>query len=281
MTCVSLKYVPAASDHQLAPQAKYVLLTLFAEGIRHILSHWVTLVIEVADKYLTRSRGKFMSEKVKQLAADIFIWFAQSKDERKVKSVGYLIQETVRSKFKCSVGDGSTILVSTKLKKLHQDLVEGNLESIEELRQSTSWIGQGTFDRLKKDERKERRLQKRMPHLKITKHPMASSTMRDIKKTNKRHHQKKTTTTTFSSSYFGLLIRIRLLMDDDKVDSDFKLSSHLNLLQFSTTCNMSTYTTYQFNQYFSSFISCYVSNHVGLDTFNCFLMTLIHKVYEY
>ncbi|KAI3852953.1 hypothetical protein MKX03_014496 [Papaver bracteatum] len=175
MNCVSLKDVPAASDHQLAPQAS----SLFAEGIRHILSHWVTLVIEVAEqigvpsteisKYITRSRGKFMSEKVKQLAADIFIWFAQSKDERQVKSVGYLIQETVRSNFKCSVGDGSTILVSTKLKKLHQDLVEGNLESVEELRQSTSWIGQGTFDRLKKDERKDRRLQKRMPHLKITK----------------------------------------------------------------------------------------------------------------
>ncbi|KAI3852955.1 hypothetical protein MKX03_014498 [Papaver bracteatum] len=196
MNCVSLKDVPAASDHQLAPQAS----SLFAEGICHILSHWVTLVIEAAEQigvpsteiseYLTRSRGKFMSEKVKQLAADIFIWFAQSKGmfQGFVKSVAYMIQEIVRSKFKCSVGDGSTILVSNKLKKLHQDLVEGNLESIEELRQSTSWIGQGTFDRLRKD---ERLLRKRMPHLKITKQPKKSSIVKDMKKTSRRRHPKK------------------------------------------------------------------------------------------
>ncbi|KAI3852954.1 hypothetical protein MKX03_014497 [Papaver bracteatum] len=188
---VSLKDVPAASDHQLAPQAS----SLFAESICHILSHWVTLVIEVAEQigvpsteiseYLTRSRGKFMSDKVKQLAADIFMWFAQSKDERQVRSLGYLIQETVGSKFKCSVGDGSTILVSSKLKMLHQELVQGNFKSIEELRQSKSWIGQGTFDRLKKEERKERRLLKRRPHMKMSKHPN-SSIMKDTK-TSKHH----------------------------------------------------------------------------------------------
>ncbi|KAI3952363.1 hypothetical protein MKX01_005230 [Papaver californicum] len=155
--------------------------SLFAEGICHILSHWVTLGIEVAEQigvpfteisdYITRSRGKFMSDKVKQLAVDIFTWF---KDERQVKCVGYLIQETVRSEFNCSVGDGATTLVSTKLKMLHQELMQGNLESIEELRQFTSWIGQGTFDR--------------RPHLKMTvKHPKKSFIVKDMK-TSKRHH---------------------------------------------------------------------------------------------
>ncbi|KAI3952365.1 hypothetical protein MKX01_005232 [Papaver californicum] len=188
---VSLKDHVPASDQ---------LAHLFAEGICHVLSHWVTLVVEVAEQigvpfidiseYITRSRGKIMSDKVKELAADIFIWFAQSKDERKVKSVGCLIQEIMRSRFKCSVGDGSTVLVSSKLRMLHQELVQGNLEAIEELRQSTSWIGQGTFDRLRKDEREVRHLLKRRPHLKMTKkqQPEKSSIVKDMKKTSKRHH---------------------------------------------------------------------------------------------
>ncbi|KAI3966977.1 hypothetical protein MKX01_040618 [Papaver californicum] len=158
-------------------------------GICHILSHWVTLAIEVAEQigvpfieiseYITRSRGKFMSDRVKQLAADIFTWFAQSKDERKVKSVGCRIQEIMRSRFKCSVGDGSTILVSTKLRMLHQELVQGNVEAIEELRQ------------LRKDEREVRRLLKRRRlHLKMTikQQPKKSYIVKDMKKTTKRHH---------------------------------------------------------------------------------------------
>ncbi|RZC64441.1 hypothetical protein C5167_008132 [Papaver somniferum] len=179
MECASLKDVPAAPD-QLAPQA----LSLFAEGICHILSHWVSLMTSVSvlkrlpkfqiSEYLTENRGKFMSEEVKQLADDILIWFAQSQDERKVKSLEYLIKQILRSKFNISVVDGSTLLVSSKLEMLHQDLVQGNFESVEELRNSsTSRIGQKTS-----------------PYLNITKQSKKSSIVKDMKRTSKRHARK-------------------------------------------------------------------------------------------
>ncbi|KAI3869116.1 hypothetical protein MKX03_013385 [Papaver bracteatum] len=200
MDCVSLKDVPAAPD-QLSPQA----LSLFAEGICHILSHWDSLIKTVAvlhrlpfsqrSEYLTQRRGEFMSEEVKQLADAIFIWFSQSKDERDVKSLEDLIQEIVRSKFRCCIEDGSTLLVSSKLEMLHQDLMQGNLESIEKLRKSTSWIGQDTFDWLEKKARRFRRLfqRKRPDDSKIvTKQPNESSIVKDMKKTRtRRHHPKR------------------------------------------------------------------------------------------
>lgn len=80
----SLKNVLAAPD-QLTPQA----LSLFAEGICYILSHWDSLIQTAAvryrrpifqrGEYLTQRRRKFMSEEFKQIADDIFIWFSQSK----------------------------------------------------------------------------------------------------------------------------------------------------------------------------------------------------------
>ncbi|KAI3845456.1 hypothetical protein MKX03_023391 [Papaver bracteatum] len=197
MECASLKVVPAATD-QLAPQA----LSLFAEGICHILSHWVSLMTSVSvlkrlpkfqiSEYLTENRGKFMSEEVKQLADDIFIWFAQSKDEREVKSLESLIQEILRSKFNISVVDGSTILVSSKLEMLHQNLVQGNLESVEELRKSsTSRIGKTTFGRMKKEERMRCFFQRKMSlHPNITKQSKKSSIVKDMKKSSKRHARK-------------------------------------------------------------------------------------------
>ncbi|KAI3869179.1 hypothetical protein MKX03_028785 [Papaver bracteatum] len=184
MICVSVKDV---SLDQLAPKQS----SLFAEGTCHILSHWASLQSIVAGEigvpyikkveHLIHGRGKFMSEKVKQLASDIFFWFEQSEGYRNASSLATLVQDTVQSKFKLSAGDGSTIMmlirslcnskqVTNTLNMLHQDLVQGKYESIKKLRKSTSWFGQGNIDRLRKEARKQRHAQKRRPHLKITKY---------------------------------------------------------------------------------------------------------------
>ncbi|KAI3962901.1 hypothetical protein MKW92_050316 [Papaver armeniacum] len=187
MESASLKDVPAAPD-QLAQQA----LSLFAEGICHILSHWVSLMTSVSvlkrlpkfqiSEYLTENRGKFMAEEVKQLAGDIFIWFQQSKDERKVKSLECLIQGILRTKFNISVVDGSTLL----------DLAQGNFESIEELRKSsTSRIGKRTFGRMKKEAQMRCFLQRKMsPHPNITKQSNKSSIAKGMKKSSKRRERR-------------------------------------------------------------------------------------------
>ncbi|KAI3962902.1 hypothetical protein MKW92_050317 [Papaver armeniacum] len=185
MESASLKDVPAAPD-QLAPQA----LSLFAEGICHILSHWVSLMTSVSvlkrlpkfqiSEYLTENRGKFMAEEVKQLAGDIFVWFQQSKDERKVKSLECLIQGILRTKFNISVVDGSTLL----------DLAQGNFESIEELRKSsTSRIGKRTFGRMKKEAQMRCFFQRKMSN--ITKQSKKSSSIaKGMKKSSKRRERR-------------------------------------------------------------------------------------------
>ncbi|KAI3930473.1 hypothetical protein MKW92_036117 [Papaver armeniacum] len=188
----SLKDVPATPD-QLTPQAQ----SLFAEGICRILSHWDSLIQTATVRYrrlifqrgefLTQRRRKLMSEEFKQIADDIFIWFSQSKDQREVKSLEDLIQQIVISKYSCCMDDGSIFLVSSKLEMLHQDLMQGNLESFEELRKSTSWIGQDTltFDWMEKQPQRFRRLfQRKRPDERkiITKQPNKSSTGKDMKK---------------------------------------------------------------------------------------------------
>ncbi|KAI3931030.1 hypothetical protein MKW92_022725 [Papaver armeniacum] len=196
----SLKDVPATPD-QSTPQA----LSLFAEGICRILSHWDSLIQTATVRYrrlifqrgefLTQRRRKLMSEEFKQIADDIFIWFSQSKDQREVKSLEDLIQQIVISKYSCCMDDGSIFLVSSKLEMLHQKLMQGDLESIEELRKSTSWIGQDTFDWLEKKERRFRHLFQRKnpddPKI-VTKQPNKSSIVKDMKKTRiRRHHPKR------------------------------------------------------------------------------------------
>lgn len=113
-------------------------------------------------------------------------------DERKVKSLECLIQEILRTKFNISVVDGSTLLVSSKLEMLHQDLVQGNFESIEELRKSsTSRIGKRTFGRMNKEAQMRCFFQRKIsPHPNITKQSKKSSIAKGMKKSSKRHARK-------------------------------------------------------------------------------------------
>ncbi|MCL7026863.1 hypothetical protein MKW94_016104 [Papaver nudicaule] len=133
------------------------------------------------EDYLTeiQHRGKAMSEKVNQLTANIFVWFAQSKDSRKFKSLEFMLQENVKRIYGLSIDAASAILVSDKLEMLYQELLNGNCEPIEELRKSTSWVGKGMIDKMMKNEKKHRRKSRiGGPCLKIAK----------PKKTSKHHH---------------------------------------------------------------------------------------------
>lgn len=76
--------------------------------------------------------------------------------------------------------------VSSKIEMLHQDLMQGNLESIEELRKSTSWLEE-------KARRFRRLFQRKRPDDPkiVTKQPSKSCIVKDMKKMHRRRHHPK------------------------------------------------------------------------------------------
>ncbi|XP_043701349.1 pre-rRNA-processing protein TSR2 homolog isoform X1 [Telopea speciosissima] len=115
---------------QLSPEA----LSVFAEGISLLLSRWTSLQMAVQNEW----GGRNSRQKSDQLATDLMSWFSQSKEPLYIDDLENMLDETMMLSFNAEIEDGSVEEVAEQLMIMHEDCLQGNCESVEKLRKSSS-----------------------------------------------------------------------------------------------------------------------------------------------
>ncbi|XP_020201830.1 pre-rRNA-processing protein TSR2 [Cajanus cajan] len=102
---------------------------VFSEGIGLILFRWSALRSAVENEW----GGRESRIKAEQLASDILSWFTQSKEPLYIDDLEDLLDQGMLS-LNVEVEDGSIEEVAEKLMVMHEEFLEGNFSSFENLR---------------------------------------------------------------------------------------------------------------------------------------------------
>ncbi|KDP23617.1 hypothetical protein JCGZ_23450 [Jatropha curcas] len=106
-------------------------LPIFEEGIFLVLSRWSALQLAVQNEWGGRGSGQLAN----QLGADVLSWFTQSKEPLYIDDLENILDEGLLS-LNTMIEDGSVEEVAEKLMIMHEECLEGNYNSIENLRQA-------------------------------------------------------------------------------------------------------------------------------------------------
>ncbi|KAL6586794.1 hypothetical protein OROMI_001782 [Orobanche minor] len=118
--------VDNGSIKRLAAEA----LPVLNEGIYLVFSRWSALQLAVENEWGGR-RSRQLSD---QLASDVFAWFTQSKAELLyIDDLENILDEGMLT-LNADVDDGSVEEVADKLMIMHEQCLEGNYRSVENLR---------------------------------------------------------------------------------------------------------------------------------------------------
>nr|ACU14924.1 unknown [Glycine max] len=104
---------------------------VFNEGICLILSRWSALRSAVENEW----GGRESRLKADQLAGDILTWFTQSKEPLYIDDLEDILDQGMLS-LNVEVEDGSVEEVAEKLMVMHEEFLEGNFSSFEDLRKA-------------------------------------------------------------------------------------------------------------------------------------------------
>ncbi|PKA51921.1 hypothetical protein AXF42_Ash008150 [Apostasia shenzhenica] len=107
-------------------------ISLLEEGISLVLSRWTALQMAVENEW----GGRDSRRKYDELASSIFSWFIQTKEPRYIDDLENILDESMVGSFNTEIEDGSIEEVSEQLMITHEDLLQGNFQSIENLRKS-------------------------------------------------------------------------------------------------------------------------------------------------
>ncbi|XP_035551291.1 pre-rRNA-processing protein TSR2-like [Juglans regia] len=107
-------------------------LPAFREGIYLVLSRWSALRLAVENEW----GGRDSHRKADQLALDIISWFTQSREPLYIDDLENILDEAMLS-LNTEAEDGSIEEIAYKLMTMHEECLEGNLQSIERLREAS------------------------------------------------------------------------------------------------------------------------------------------------
>ncbi|KAK7412915.1 hypothetical protein VNO78_04674 [Psophocarpus tetragonolobus] len=106
-------------------------LGVFCEGINLLLFRWSALRTAVENEW----GGRESHVKADQLASDIVSWFTQSKEPLYIDDLEDILDQGMLS-LNVEVEDGSIEEVAEKLMVMHEEFLEGNFNSFENLRKA-------------------------------------------------------------------------------------------------------------------------------------------------
>ncbi|KAH7864926.1 hypothetical protein Vadar_000043 [Vaccinium darrowii] len=101
------------------------------QGIDLVLSRWSALQMAVVNEW----GGRDSLLKSHQLAADIFSWFTQSKEQLYIDDLEDMLDESMLS-LNTEIDDGSVEEIAEKLMIMHEECLEGNYQSVQILREA-------------------------------------------------------------------------------------------------------------------------------------------------
>lgn len=107
-------------------------LNHFTEAISLILSRWTALQLVVQNQ----CGGRDSSQKYHELASSILSWFVNSKGPLYIDDLEEGLYTFISDNFYADFQDGSVEEVAEHLMTVHEDCLNGNLETIEKLRTS-------------------------------------------------------------------------------------------------------------------------------------------------
>ncbi|XP_071723694.1 uncharacterized protein [Rutidosis leptorrhynchoides] len=113
----------------MAPPLVGEALALFTEGISMTLSRWTALQLAVENKW----GGRDSRQKAEKLASDILSWFTRSREPLYIDDLEIILEEAMDS-LNTTVDDGSVTEVAENLLVMHGESLEGNYQSITNLR---------------------------------------------------------------------------------------------------------------------------------------------------
>ncbi|KAG2695287.1 hypothetical protein I3843_07G007900 [Carya illinoinensis] len=105
----------------------------FREGIYLVLSRWSALRLAVENEW----GGRDSNRKADQLALDIISWFTQAREPLYIDDLENILDEAMLS-LNTEAEDGSIEEIAYKLMTMHEECLEGNLQSIERLREASN-----------------------------------------------------------------------------------------------------------------------------------------------
>ncbi|XXG77163.1 hypothetical protein AAC387_Pa08g1370 [Persea americana] len=105
-------------------------LSALSEGISLLLSRWTALQMAVQNEW----GGRDSLQKSTQLSSDIFNWFSQSKGPHYIDDLENMLDECMVLSFNTEIEDGSVEEVAEQLMIMHEECLQGNYHSIENLR---------------------------------------------------------------------------------------------------------------------------------------------------
>ncbi|XP_062143270.1 pre-rRNA-processing protein TSR2 [Alnus glutinosa] len=104
-------------------------LGVLREGIGLVFSKWWALQMAVQNEWGGPDSGR----KADQLASDIISWFTQSREPLYIDDLENMLHQVLES-LNTLAEDGSAEEVAEKLMIMHEECLEGNFKSIENLR---------------------------------------------------------------------------------------------------------------------------------------------------
>ncbi|KAM7252113.1 hypothetical protein ACFE04_023996 [Oxalis oulophora] len=113
----------------IAPELVGEALQLFKDGISMTLSRWSVLKMAVEMKW----GGHGSRRKAELLASNILSWFTQSREALNIDDLKAMLDDGMIY-LNTMVEDGSTTEVAEILMLMHTECLEGNFQSIENLR---------------------------------------------------------------------------------------------------------------------------------------------------
>lgn len=116
-----------------SPQLSNEASIKLQEGINLLLSRWSSLQVAVENEF----GGRDSRERSKQLPITIFSWFTQSRGPIYIDELEDILDDFMLS-LNTEVDDGSIEEVSEKLMIMHEECLEGNFSSVENLRDAPS-----------------------------------------------------------------------------------------------------------------------------------------------
>ncbi|KAI5326576.1 PREDICTED: pre-rRNA-processing TSR2 [Prunus dulcis] len=106
---------------------------IFREGVALVLSRWSALQLAVDNEW----GGRDSRRKSEQLAADVFSWFAQSKEVLYIDDLEDILNEAMLS-LNTVTEDGSIEEVAEKLMFMNEECLNGDFKSVESLREANN-----------------------------------------------------------------------------------------------------------------------------------------------
>ncbi|KAL4184457.1 hypothetical protein AMTRI_Chr10g225700 [Amborella trichopoda] len=108
-------------------------LSLFTEGVGLVLSRWTALQMAVENEW----GGRASLQNLQKLSTDLVSWFSQSNAPLYIDDLEMMLDEKMLLSFNSVFEDGSIEEVAEQLMILHEECLNGNFETLCQLRASS------------------------------------------------------------------------------------------------------------------------------------------------